>query len=74
VSVTVSVLTLTYIALGRYNATARPFKFHMQSNKSIQVKIAIAVIWLVALVFSKLQVRHYYQYHFKLVKRIPRFL
>jgi hypothetical protein len=51
VSVTVSVLTLTFISVDRWYAICFPLKFKSTTGRA---KTAIIIIWLLALVFGKL--------------------
>jgi hypothetical protein len=50
VSVTVSVLTLTFISVDRWYAICFPLKFKSTTGRA---KTAIIVIWLLALAFGK---------------------
>lgn len=50
VSVTVSVLTLTFISIDRWYAICFPLKFKSTTGRA---KTAIGVIWLLALTFGK---------------------
>ncbi|XP_063388367.1 orexin receptor type 2-like [Cydia fagiglandana] len=52
VSVTVSVLTLTFIALDRYYAIVHPFSHRQQNEPIVHVKTTICIIWIVSLLFN----------------------
>ncbi|XP_061724277.1 orexin receptor type 2-like [Cydia pomonella] len=52
VSVTVSVLTLTFIALDRYYAIVHPFSHRRQNEPIVHVKTTICIIWIVSLLFN----------------------